>query len=62
MIDQRTTAIEFAKSHIESAFSDYMVFAISKNDGKFYEFGSVASKEVLQKMYELFLVKTEPKS
>ena len=58
MIDQKTTAIEFAKAHIESAFSDYMVFAFSREDGQLHEFGSVPSKAVLQKMYELFLAKT----
>lgn len=64
MIDQRTTAIELAKAHIESTFTDYMVFAFSRNDSppKLFEFGSVNSEELYQKFYELFLAKTEPKS
>lgn len=61
MIDQKKVAIELAKAHISTISSNFMCFALD-NGGELVEFGDVQSKEVLQKMYELFLVKTEPKS
>ncbi|MBV6514083.1 MAG: hypothetical protein FMNOHCHN_03673 [Ignavibacteriaceae bacterium] len=59
MTDQKKIAIDLAKAHIESSFSDYMVFAFDRYEQPFHlaEFGKVESKEVLQKMYELFLAK-----
>jgi hypothetical protein len=62
-ITDKSVAIALAKAHIESAFTDYMVFAFDRNAAPFQleEFGNVGSQEVLQKMYELFLAKVEIK-
>ena len=61
MIDQKKVAIELAKAHISTISSNFMCFALD-NEGELVEFGDVQSKEVLQKMYELFLAKIEEKT
>lgn len=64
VIDNRKVAISLAKAHIESTFTDYMVFAFNREEKPFKleEFGNVGSQEVLQRMYELFLSKIETKT
>lgn len=64
MIDQKNVAISLAKAHLESVFTDYMVFAFDREEKPFKleEFGNVGSQEVLQRMYELFLAKVENKT
>lgn len=60
MIDQKKVAIELAKAHILSFSKDFMCFALDEGN-QLVEFGEVRSKEMLQKMYELFLAKIEEK-
>ena len=63
-ITDKSVAIALSKAHIESVFTDYMVFAFDRHAAPFKleEFGNVGSQEVLQKMYELFLAKVEVKT
>lgn len=63
-VTDKSVAIALAKAHIESAFTDYMVFAFDRNAAPFKleEFGDVGSAEILMKMRELFLAKLETKT
>jgi len=62
-IDKKQIAATLAKAHLESVFTDYMVFAFDRYEAPFKleEFGNVGSVEVLKRMQELFLAKTESK-
>lgn len=63
-VTDKSVAIALSKAHIESAFTDYMVFAFDRNAAPFKleEFGDVGSAEILMKMRELFLAKLETKT
>ncbi len=56
----RKIAATLAKAHLESVFTDYIVFAFNSGDEPFKleEFGNVSSPEILAKMKELLLAKS----
>lgn len=63
-IDSRKVAIQLAQAHLNSTFSDYVVFGFDSKEAPFnlVEIGNVSSRAVLEKMKELLLAKNEPKS
>ncbi len=57
---EKDIALALAKAHLEEMLTDFVVIGLNKS-GQIEDFFNCRSKEILQKLYELFLEKTEEK-
>lgn len=54
-------AITLAKAHLDTEMTDYVIMGFNRNEDpiKLIEYYNVGSIEALEKIYNLFLVRTE---